>query len=485
MSQSPVVLVVPATRSAGFDTAWQALEDRYRIRDLSTDGEDWRRSLHGALEGGPEKAPAVAVVVGLPLPNPGLPELVEEVRRGSQGGSLGVPVLAITEERDPEALTELLDSGVDDFSTRPSDPGDLLARLWRQVRPTPPGQLPQRVREKAALRNLVGESSAFLEVIQRIPLLARCDSTVLLTGETGTGKEGVSRAIHYLSERSGQPFVPVNCGAIPVELVENELFGHDRAAYTGADRARPGLVAEAEGGTLLLDEVDCLPLKAQVKLLRFLQEREYRPLGSPRVRKADLRLIAATNSDVEEAVESGRLRRDLYYRLNVLPLRLPPLRERPEDISLLARHFLAEHARSLDRPCPRLSPEAEDMLRERPWPGNVRELRHLMERAVVMSGGRSVVYPTDMLPPGAGRGSGAGGSGASAARAGPGDGGPLSFREAKQRVVDRFERQYLQDLLRTHRGNITQASKAAKKNRRAFWELLRKHRIDAGSFRDA
>lgn len=478
MNTSSLVLVVSPSRREGLDAIRSALEDRYRIREVSPGGEGSIAALRTALEGAPGEDPAVGVVVVVAPSGTGLRELVRDVR----GLSPRVPVLAVTDHREPEALMELLESGIDDFCCRSGDPGDLMARLWRLVGPTPPGRLPERLREKAALRQLVGESSAFLEVVQRIPLVARCDSTVLLTGQTGTGKEVVSRAIHYLSERSGQPFVPVNCGAIPVDLVENELFGHDRAAYTGADQARPGLVAEAEGGTLLLDEVDCLPLKAQVKLLRFLQEKEYRPLGSPRARKADLRLIAAANCDVKEAVSSGRLRRDLYYRLNVLPLRLPSLAERPEDVLLLARHFLAEHARNLDRACPRLSPEAEEMLLDRQWPGNVRELSHLMERAVVMSAGRGIVYSTDMSPDMSSpdpRASGTSTSGAAVT-----DPGPTSFREAKQRVVERFERQYLQDLLRTHHGNITQASKAAKKNRRAFWELLRKHRIDAHRYRN-
>jgi DNA-binding NtrC family response regulator len=184
-----------------------------------------------------------------------------------------------------------------------------------------------------------------------------------------------------------------------------------------------------------------------------------------------VRLIAATNADLHRALTEGRLRRDLYYRLNVLPLHLPALRHRPDDIPLLARHFLEEHARALDRPCPALSAGAAEALRRREWPGNVRELSHLMERVLVMSGERGVIRPADVLP------DPPQGSGASA-------GEPLSFKEVKRRVVERFERQYLHDVLRTHRGNITQAARASKKNRRAFWELMRKHGIDAARFRD-
>lgn len=439
-----------------------ALESRFDLRRCVTSAASWRRACSETLDSTAGQSPPAALAVGVERAGPTLVELVQEVRQRSSG----LPILAITDPCGPQALAEILASGVNDFTTAPAGPGDLVARLWRLAGPTPPGRVPDRLREKVALRRLLGDSPAFVEILQRIPPIAQSDSTVLLTGETGTGKEEVSRAIHYLSTRSGKPFVPVNCGAIPVELVENELFGHERAAFTGADRARSGLIAEAEGGTLLLDEVDCLPLPAQVKLLRFLQEKEYRPLGSPRLQIADVRLIAAANTDVERAVDEGRLRRDLYFRLNVLPLRLPPLRERRCDILLLARHFLAEHARHLDRPCPTLSPETVRLLEERDWPGNVRELRHLMERAVVMSGDRALVHPSDMM------------------LGGPAEPAPtLSFKEAKQRVVLSFERSYLSDLLRRHEGNISQAARTAKKNRRAFFELLRKHGIDAAPFR--
>src|SRR5262249_30700623 len=189
------------------------------------------------------------------------------------------------------------------------------------------------------LEKMIGESRVFRGEIEKIPRLSRCDASVLITGETGTGNELCASAIHYLSRRAEYPFVPVNCGAIPVELMENELFGHDRGAYTGADRSQTGVIGEANGGTLFLDEIDCLPATAQVKLLRFLQKKEYRPLGSLKTSQADIRVVAASNTDLHEAIKSGRLRQDLYYRLNVLSLHLPPLRERREDIPVLSRHF--------------------------------------------------------------------------------------------------------------------------------------------------
>jgi two-component system, NtrC family, response regulator GlrR len=325
------------------------------------------------------------------------------------------------------------------------------------------------MKEKLGLRHLVGESPSFLAAVEKIPLVARCEASVLLFGETGTGKELVARAIHYLSPRAKKPFIAVNCGAIPTELVENELFGHERSAYTGAVTPQTGVVQEAEGGTLLLDEVDSLPLLAQVKLLRFLQEKEFRPLGSSRTRRADVRVLAAANTDPDTAVREGRMRQDLYYRLSVIPLHLPPLRERREDIPHLARHFLRKHAGERRRP-PVLSPGALEALVGYDWPGNVRELEHVLERAVVLAPDEELMEERHIgLPCAPGR--------AAAVPAAEG------FREAKARAVAEFEESYLRKLLLVHGGNISGAARAAGKNRRAFWELIRKHGIDPRSFR--
>jgi two-component system, NtrC family, response regulator GlrR len=311
---------------------------------------------------------------------------------------------------------------------------------------------------------MIGESASFLSEIKKIPLLAKSGAIVLITGETGTGKELCARAIHYLSPRSRSPFMPINCGAIPVELVENELFGHEKGAFTGASETRSGLIAEAEGGTIFLDEVDCLPLAAQVKLLRFLQEKEYRPLGSKKMKKADVRVLAAMNVDPQEAIAAGRLRQDLYYRLNVIPLAIPPLRERREDISLLARHFLLKYSVEFDKPMADFSEEAIQLLQLYDWPGNVRELEHHVERAVVLSEGRMIQAKDVILP-----------SSESDL--------PESFHNAKTKMVSVFERTYIERLLLAHHGNISQAARAAQKNRRAFWELVRKYQIDVDSFK--
>jgi len=322
--------------------------------------------------------------------------------------------------------------------------------------------LAQKLKERLGLRHLIGESPAFLAVVQKIPEVARYKATVLLTGETGTGKEVCARAIHYLSPRATKPLVPVNCGAIPVDLVENELFGHERGAFTDATVAQSGLIHEADGGTLFLDEVDCLPLLAQVKLLRFLQERQYRPLGSTKTRTVDVRVIAATNVDAEAAVRTGKLRRDLYYRLNTLPLLLPPLRERRKDVLLLARHFLTKYTHEYGKPVTGFSAEAVQKLLLYHWPGNVRELEHIVERAVLLTA-HVVISAADIGLPHADE--------------------VESFHQAKSKVIIQFERDYVQGLLLAYQGNIAKAARAAQKNRRAFWQLLRKHHIDAQRFK--
>lgn len=325
----------------------------------------------------------------------------------------------------------------------------------------------QSLTEKLGLQQLIGQNSLFASEINKIPLVARSDASVLISGETGTGKEMVARAIHYLSPRAGKAFVPINCGAIPVELVENELFGHDRGAFTGAASTRDGLIHEAEEGTLFLDEVNCMPLFAQVKLLRFLQSKEYRRLGSTKSLNCDVRIIAASNADLEAELAAGTLRRDLYYRLNVVPIVLPSLRARGNDIILLARHFLAKYAAKLNNSVADFSPEAERKLLLYSWPGNVRELEHVIERVLILCTEKIIQADHIVLPSGETNSS------------------QLSFQEAKANVISQFETTYIQSLLTVYQGNITKAAQAAQKERRTFWQLVRKHNIDVQKFKTA
>ena len=376
----------------------------------------------------------------------------------------GVPLVALIAGCESEELLGLLRLGFDEFIIPPLNAADIRTRVgWLLDQSRREEPLTQALKEKLGLKQFVGGSSLFLEVIKKIPLVAKCDASVMISGETGTGKDLCARAIHYLSARAHGPFVPVNCGAIPVELMENELFGHERGAYTGATCAENGLVQESDGGTLFLDEIDCLTPKAQVKLLRFLQEKEYRALGSAKTRKAHVRVIAATNAELEAAVKDGRLRQDLYYRLNVIPLPLPSLRQRREDIPALARHFLARYVAEFGKRVKDFSPEAMHALMLYDWPGNVRELQHVIERTVVLCE-RTVIRDSDISLP----------RGAAAAEAASLD----SFKEEKSRIIAQFERDYILSVLRACEGNISKAARLARKNRRAFWELMRKYGID-------
>src|SRR5262245_5669560 len=288
------------------------------------------------------------------------------------------PVVVVSDTEEPDEMFEMIKLGAADFITTPLTPIGILPRLWRLLEQTCWGEtLAHRLKEKfCGTKMLIGESPAFVAAANKVPLVAKCDASVMISGETGTGKELFARAIHELSLRANGPFIPVNCGAIPVELVENELFGHERGAFTGAIASKLGLAQEANGGTLFLDEIDSLPLLAQVKLLRFLQEKEYRPLGSRRNVAANVRVIAASNANLARAVEAGQFRKDLYYRINVLPLKLPPLTERKEDIPLLARHFLTKHGAEGDGRKRSFAPDALLKLQQYDWPGNVRELEN-------------------------------------------------------------------------------------------------------------
>ncbi len=378
-------------------------------------------------------------------------------------------VLPVVDGLSLPQLLRLLAAGAFDFATLPLDESALHARLRRAVGALPAAPLLRHQINQVqapALRELVGSSPAFVKQIALLPTIAGCDAGLLILGETGTGKEAYARAVHYLSPRAARPMVAVNCGAIPAELLESELFGHVRGAFTSANSARAGLVREAEGGTLFLDEIDSLPLPAQAKLLRFLQEMEYRPVGGDGVQKADVRVIAACNQDLPGLVERGQFRRDLFFRLHVLTVHLPPLRERAEDVCMLAVRFMDQFARQARRTPVGLSPQAAKRLLAHDWPGNVRELKHVIERAVLMSAAPTIQVDDLQLPQAASDG-----------------GGGESFHDAKARMVGAFERRYIERLLAASGGNITRAAEVAQKNRRALFELIRKHGVDAESFR--
>lgn len=326
---------------------------------------------------------------------------------------------------------------------------------------------------------LIGTSRCFLQVKGMIPVLSKSKATVLIAGETGTGKELFARALHYSSERSGKPFVPVNCAALPDHLVENELFGHSKGAFTGALVEKHGLFHEADGGTLFLDEINSLNMVAQSKLLRVLQDQEFRQLGSTKSRAVDVKIVAATNADLRYLVEARQFREDLFYRLNVLSVVLPPLRDRRDDIPELARQFVKRSAEEFGRGAVRLSPDAITKMMTYAWPGNVRELQAVIHRAVAMAMGETLegsdLDVPDQEPTG------------SAATYVP-DGHERivieqgGFQAMKAKMIDQFEQAYLSKLLSSHQGNISKAARAAHKERRAFQRLLHKHGLDRRIF---
>jgi len=377
---------------------------------------------------------------------------------------LRIPTLAILPGEDSELL-QIAAEGVDDFLLHPVHEGELERRVTRLL-----GREPHKTEDVRAsligelsLRQMVGEAPAFRQALTRVGLFANSDAPVLLTGETGTGKEVCARLLHGLSKRHNGPFIPVDCGGIPEHLFESELFGHTRGAFTDAHLEQKGLVALAEGGILFLDEVDSLSPAVQGKILRLLQERTYRPLGSAHFHSANLRVVAATNRNLDSLVRDKLFREDLYFRLNVLRLHLPALRQRPEDIALLARHFVEEICATGGGGKKVFSPAALRKLEGYHWPGNVRELANTIQRAIFAAEGTQMTsahidfssFETDV------------------------EAASQTFRRAKTVAIEKFEREYVERLLEKHAGNITRAAIEAGKDRRVFGRLVKKHRIKA------
>jgi len=333
------------------------------------------------------EAPTDVVLCDLRMPGMDGLELLPHLARRLPGATL----ILMSAYGSAELAIEAMRRGAYDYLAKPFQPSEALLALRKareRERLRRANQLLRREMERAVgERPIVAASLAMIEVLELLERAAEFKTTVLLTGESGTGKEVLARAIHAQSGRREESFVGVNCGAIPENLLESELFGHARGAFTGADRARRGLFLEADGGTLFLDEIGELPPPLQVKLLRVLQEEEVRPVGESKSRRVDVRVLAATARDLEADVVEGRFRQDLFYRLNVVRVRVPPLRERRDDIPLLVDHFLARFREVLGRPVRGLSDEALDTLVAYSWPGNVRELENVMERAMILAPG--------------------------------------------------------------------------------------------------
>jgi DNA-binding NtrC family response regulator len=325
--------------------------------------------------------------------------------------------------------------------------------------------------ERFCRLNLVGDSPAFRFVLNRAQRISNCDAPVLLQGETGTGKELMARAVHYLGARRNAAFVPVNCGSIPSSLFESEFFGHAKGAFTDAMHEHAGLVELAHQGTLFLDEIDSLGLRGQVSLLRFLQNQEYRPVGGKRFRQADVRVVAAGNRSLKTMVKQGEFREDLFYRLNLFTIEMPPLRHRGDDSLTLSNHFVDRYANRYGLEKTALSPNALAWLRSYHWPGNVRELENALHRACLLARGRDITAG-DLIEE----------EGDATLDETAGQSAVESFADAKQHAVDLFERHYLEGLMKRTRGNVTRAARIAGKERRALGKLLKKHGLSREDF---
>jgi two-component system response regulator HydG len=354
-------------------------------------------------------------------------------------------------------------AGAFDYLTKPFDPEELELVVARAV------EHAGLRRENAALRSelrggvdehgLIGQSQAMKDAVALLRRIAPTEVPILIEGESGTGKDLLARAAHAMSTRASGPFVALNMSAIPENLAESELFGHEKGSFTGADETRPGFFAEAEGGTLFLDEIGLLPPQLQPKLLRVLQDGEYAPVGSRKPRRANVRVVAATNEDLARSVKEGKFREDLWFRLRVVPVRLPPLRERREDIPILVEHFVRKHALRLGREPRRPDAEALRALIDHPWPGNVRELEHAVERGLLLAQGDAITLAD--LPPEIAQPAQEAASGGAEGR----------YRRAR----DAWEKRFLEDLLREADGNVAKAAEGAGLHRSTFYEKLARH----------
>ena len=361
-----------------------------------------------------------------------------------------------------------------DYLRKPFDKADLLHRVGRMVEKSRLARELQELREtlraRKAGQRILGDSKAIRALLDQVAAAARTDYPVVITGESGTGKELVAHAVHESSHRAAGPFVAVNCAAIPPTLFESELFGHVKGAFTGAVSSRAGVFEEASGGTLFLDEVGEIGTDLQVKLLRVLQTNEVKRLGATRTVEVDVRLACATNRDLAAMVEEGTFRQDLFYRIHVIPIRLPPLRERREDIPILARHFLSDANAGAQRPSPGFSAEALERLAANHWAGNVRELENKIKQAVMLAAGKEIAAEHVLVDwsPAHGRG---------------GAGGVVDASVPYDEARDRFERDYLLQCLRLHAGGVTKAAEAMGVHRNSIYHLLKKHGIDPAGFR--
>jgi len=377
-----------------------------------------------------------------------------------------IPVIILTAYGSIESAVEAMKKGAYSYLTKPFEPQDLLLQIERALENRRLNVEIKRLKglleERYDFTNIVARSEKMRRVLEIVSQIAKTESTVYIHGESGTGKELIAKAIHLASERKNKPFVAINCAALPEALLESELFGHEKGAFTGAVRSTKGLFTQAHQGTIFLDEIGDMPLSIQAKLLRALQERQFYPIGSEKPIEVDVRVIVATQKDLEGQVKQGLFREDLFYRIHVIPVHLPPLRERKEDIPLLVEHFLKKFSEQIKKEVKGLTPQAIQKLMLHEWPGNVRELENAVEYAVVMTQ-QDIITENLILQ----------------------TNGTLSQEPLKplKEARDAYEKGYLIHLLEICEGNVTKASKLAGKYRADFYDLMKKHNLKSEDFK--
>ena len=389
-------------------------------------------------------------------------ELMKSIREVDRD----LPVIILTAYGTIESAVEAMKEGAYVYLTKPFDHRELLLQIKNGIEKSNLSREVKRLRsilhQDHGIQNIIGRSEVMKKVLDLAVLASQSDSNVFIGGESGTGKGMIARAVHELSGRKDRPFVSLNCAAIPETLLESELFGFEKGAFTGATSNKKGFFLQADGGTIFLDEISEIPPPMQGKLLKAIEDREFYPLGAQKTVKVDIRIISASNKDIEKEVEEGRFRRDLLYRIRVIPIWMPPLRERKEDIPLLVEHFLEKTSAKVNKKIRDITPQALKKIMTYSWPGNVRELENAIECAAVMA--RGEVIQDDMLIVGNGK---------------TDEGTFRSFRESKQD----FERNYLIELMKITRGNVSQAAKLAGKYRADLYALLEKYHLNPPEFR--
>ncbi len=419
-----------------------------------------------------DKKPA-AVITDLQMPGKDGMQLLRELKEEFPE----MPVLMLTGHGTVESAVEAVQYGAADYLAKPFSPDELCLRLHRALNEQQLRLENQTLRLELTKQksggDIIGNSRVMQQIFGTIDRAAPTDASVLIMGESGTGKEMVARTIHQKSKRSEHPFVPVDCVSLPDKLIESELFGHMKGAFTGAVDDKEGLLETAEGGTIFLDEITELNVELQGKLLRVLQERQFRRVGGRELHDLDVRVVAATNRDPQEAIAQGRFRQDLYYRLNVIPIELPPLRERGDDVVQLINHFLRAYGEANGKEVRTVQKKALNKLLRYPWPGNVRELQNMMERLLILAPADEITVddlPDVILNPPLQT------AGDSVVNLGP-DLYEMAFKDAKNLIVSQFEIDYLTHLLRRHNGNISSAARDAGIDRKTIHRLVAQHNI--------